>query len=299
MDSIGDRMKNYYEDRQRFYLTRRTPVILRLDGRAFHTLTKDMAPFDARFLECMIAATFSTLEEIQGAKCAYIQSDEVSILITDYDKLNTDAWFDYNIQKVVSVAASEMSVAFTQSLKESAVFDARVFNLPKEEVVNYFIWRQKDWERNSLSTLTLMYCTHKECMNKNSAEKHEMLHKTGVNWANLEDWKKNGVFIERVGGGWVQHSQCPIFTEDRNSIQKHVDVDKEQKSETELKRNVKVITFSNGDYVVNPVFVDYNDGAGTQMCGGTIYSANGKVVGHIDPPGPRGPIGVVDKGAEK
>lgn len=230
MDSLGDRMKKNYEDRYRLCLTRRTPVILRLDGKAFHTLTRECEPFDVSFLNSMIAGAIKVLEEIQGSKCAYLQSDEVSILITDYDKLNTEAWFDYNIQKMVSVAASVMSVVFTDRYSENefGFFDARVFNIPKEEVANYFIWRQKDWERNSLNTLTLMYYSHNNCMNKNSVDKHEMLHKVGVNWNDLADWKKNGIFIDKQGGGWVDNPKCPIFVEDRNSIQKFVDVDREE-----------------------------------------------------------------------
>lgn len=144
-DSIGNRMKENYEDRYRFKLTRRMPVIIRLDGKAFHTLTRDcMKPFDNSFNCAIVETSIYLLKNIQGAKCAYIQSDEISILLTDFDRLTTNAWFDYNIQKMVSVSASMASVIFSSLWHRHGYFDSRVFNIPKEEICNYFIWRQLD-----------------------------------------------------------------------------------------------------------------------------------------------------------
>jgi tRNA(His) 5'-end guanylyltransferase len=195
--TIGARMKNNYEDRYRISLTRRTPVIMRLDGKSFHTLTRNCKkPFDEEFSNAMIATAIALLFETQGAKCAYVQSDEISILMTDFDKLNTEAWFDYNIQKMVSVAASEASYQFSQLFEYKGLFDCRVFNIPKEEVVNYFIWRQKDWERNSILMLSQSHFSHKELQNKKCSDMHEMLHKKNINWAKLDDKWKNGVFID-------------------------------------------------------------------------------------------------------
>jgi len=155
--SIGTRMKNNYEDRYRFKLTRRMPVIIRLDGKAFHTLTRNcQKPFDDLFNNAMIFVMSHLLGEFQGAKCGYQQSDEISILLTDFDALQTEAWFDYNIQKIASVSAGYASAWFTSHYLndgEIAVFDSRVFNIPKEEVCNYFIWRQKDWLRNSIQMI--------------------------------------------------------------------------------------------------------------------------------------------------
>jgi tRNA(His) 5'-end guanylyltransferase len=222
-DEFGDRMKRY-EDVWRAKLIRRIPVILRLDGKAFHTLTDKFckSPFDVEFLNAMVNSAIKTVREIQGAKCVYVQSDEVSILLTDFDTLQTDAWFDHNVQKMVSVSASYMSVHFSRTIGMPAVFDARVFNLPKEEVANYFVWRQKDWVRNSVSLLTGIHYSHKEMQNKSNADKHEMLHQKGVNWADMEDEWKNGVFISKEPEDWVRWKTCPNFVIQRGTIEKYV-----------------------------------------------------------------------------
>jgi len=153
-DSLGTRMKEY-ENVNRGYLIRRMPMIIRLDGKAFHTLTKKMdKPYDIKFKSLMVQTAKYLLEEIAGAKLAYVQSDEISLLITDYDKINTDAWFDKGIQKIVSISASMATQFFNSSYREMisedkivvpyGLFDSRCFILPKDEVTNYFIWRQQD-----------------------------------------------------------------------------------------------------------------------------------------------------------
>ena len=153
---LGNRMKENYENTYRIKLTRRTPVIIRVDGKAFHTLTrKCKKPFDGDFYDSMYTAMYNLCMEIQGAKCAYMQSDEISVLVTDFDRLDTQAWFDYNLQKIVSISASIASTVFSLNFRDGqylGLFDSRAFNIPKSEVKNYFIWRQKDWERNSTST---------------------------------------------------------------------------------------------------------------------------------------------------
>ena len=203
-DPIGDRMKNNYEDRYRIKLTRRTPVIMRLDGKAFHTLTKQCnKPFDDNFSDAMALTARNVCNEIQGAKCAYNQSDEISILITDFDKLNTDAWFDYNIQKMVSVSSGIASLSFSRRFGRNGVFDCRVFNIPIEEVCNYFIWRQQDWIRNSVQMLAQSYFSQKELHGKNQAAMHEMLYALNVNWGNLENKWKQGIFhAKHPEGDW-------------------------------------------------------------------------------------------------
>jgi tRNA(His) 5'-end guanylyltransferase len=222
---IGTRMKENYENRSRHYLTRRTPVIMRLDGRAFHTLTRKCEkPFDDHFSKTMELASILLCQQIQGAKLAYVQSDEISLLLTDFDKLNTEAWFDYNIQKMTSIAASIASLEFTHHFSRThslngvpiGLFDCRVFNVPEEEVVNYFVWRQKDWLRNSIHMLARAHYSHKELHNKNSSDMHEMLHEKEINWTNLEDRWKNGVFIDKypiLNGKWNARKKCPIFTD--------------------------------------------------------------------------------------
>ena len=104
-DKIGDRMKNNYENRTKQFLTRRMPTIIRLDGKAFHTYTKGLnKPFDEGLIEDMQETTKFLCANIQGCKLGYTQSDEITLVLTDYDNLQTDAWFDYNVQKMTSIS---------------------------------------------------------------------------------------------------------------------------------------------------------------------------------------------------
>ena len=184
LELIGDRMKKNYEDISRAYLMRRTPVILRLDGRAFHSLlAKAKKPYDEDFAGSMLEAVGYLAEEIQGFKCAYVQSDEVNILITDYDALQTQGWFDYNLSKMVSISAAVMSLRFNYSYEtENAVFDCRAFNIPREEVVNCFLWRMLDWQRNSIEMFARAHFSHSQLHGKSQVDMHEMLHGIGKNW---------------------------------------------------------------------------------------------------------------------
>ena len=204
-DGIGDRFKNNYERPAKHLLTRRTPVIVRLDGRAFHTFTRDFhKPFDRKLIDMMVLSAIHVFTEMQGCKMAFIQSDEASFVLTDYDKFDTQPWFGYNKSKVESVAASCMTAAFSRCQRLAggeyahalATFDARAFNVPENEIVNYFLWRAKDWARNSLS----MYCqsifSHQELQGKNAPHMHEMLFAKGRNWArDLCNDEKNGTFL--------------------------------------------------------------------------------------------------------
>lgn len=194
-DSLGDRMKSNYEDRQRFYLTRRTPVIMRLDGKAFHTVTKKAEkPYDGTIINTMQATALKLLQEIQGAKCAYVQSDEISILITDFDALQTEAWFDYNLNKMVSISSAIASVEFSKLFGKSVYFDSRVFNIPKEEVTNYFRWRYLDWVRNSIQMLAQSLYSQKQLHGKNTSILQDMCMDKGINWSKLDPIYKNGTF---------------------------------------------------------------------------------------------------------
>ena len=257
MDSIGDRMKSNYENRQRFYLIRRTPVIIRIDGKCFHSFTKKMRmkkPFDETLRYNMIDATHKLMSEMSGAKCAYLQSDEVSILMTDYDTLNTSAWFDYNSQKIVSVSASIFTSAFNYSVlynkatseidhggtfsgfipdhpnhTKQAFFDCRAFNIPREEICNYFIWRQQDWIRNSLQMLARSNFSHKELFGKSNSIIDQMLCNKGIKWNDCANWERNGTFIlnNRV------MDLCPIFTKNREIIEKLI-VEREDEQDIQL-----------------------------------------------------------------
>ena len=222
-DSLGNRMKDNYENAYRIKLTKRTPVIIRLDGKAFHSLTKDCEkPFDVHFNRSMFKTMEFLCQEIQGVKCAYTQSDEISLLLTDFDNLETQPWFDYNLQKIVSISSSIATYGFNVFWREQhgwsyGVFDSRAFNIPKSEVKNYFIWRQKDWERNSLQMLAQAHYSHKELHKKNKSDMHEMLHEKGINWADLEPKWKNGTFLFKDDRDWKPLSNL-ILTSDERAV---------------------------------------------------------------------------------
>ena len=204
MLDLGKRMKGY-EDAFRQTALHRVPVMIRVDGRAFHTLTKHFdRPFDRKFMNAMISSAIDVAKDMQGFKAAYIQSDEATFCITDYDTINTSAWFNYNIQKMVSISAANMSVALSQ--REYCctggvlpIFDSRAFNVPIDDVVNAFLWRAKDWERNSLQMYAQHFFSEKQLRGKHSADIHEMLYGIGKNWTiDLINCERNGTFL--IGG---------------------------------------------------------------------------------------------------
>jgi len=226
-DSLGDRMKNQYEDRARFLLPRRTFTILRLDGKAFHTLTRGcVKPFDGTVKDAMTAAALAVTAEAQGAKLAYIQSDEISIVLTDYDSIETQAWFDGNVQKITSVAAGVASVAFSRKYGEDGIFDARTFTIPDPvEVVNYFIWRQKDAVRNSVQACAQAHFSPKQLNSKKIPEMLAMLDEVGK-WQDRPAHYRHGWCITRQPRedapverwSWAPDYDIPLFTNERSYI---------------------------------------------------------------------------------
>jgi tRNA(His) 5'-end guanylyltransferase len=219
-DSLGDRMKNNYENRAKTYLVRRMPVIVRLDGRAFHTFTKGLKkPYDEIFHNTMNATMKYLCENVQGCKLGYTQSDEITLLLTDYDTLTTDAWFDNNVQKICSVSASMATMAFnkyfqkfyneifiygkdesadyTNTLSNKigiAMFDSRCFNIPVEEVTNCFIWRQQDATRNAIQMLGQCNFSHRELHGKSCNDIQDMLMtQKGINFNDMPTEFKRGV----------------------------------------------------------------------------------------------------------
>jgi tRNA(His) 5'-end guanylyltransferase len=153
----------------------------------------------------MVESALTVASEMQGCKLGYVQSDEASFLLTDYDELQTQPWFAYNKSKVESISASTMTAAFARhmwvaGISRPATFDARAFNIPEDEVVNYFLWRAKDWARNSISMYAQSEFSHRELHKQTCADMHEMLHEVGLNWTtDLKDAEKNGTFILRNG----------------------------------------------------------------------------------------------------
>lgn len=211
-DSLGDRIKNQYEDRTRYSLPRRTYTIIRLDGKAFHTFTRGMErPYDPSMIRWMDSAASELCAQIQGVKFAYTQSDEISLLLTDFEGPTTEAWFDGNIQKITSIAASIATaefnrarlIDFMEKFKDTctgrfALFDARVFTIPDPiEVANYFIWRQRDAVRNSISMLAQSLYSAKELHGKNASQQQEMTFQKGHNWNDVSVRNKRGGFIAK------------------------------------------------------------------------------------------------------
>lgn len=268
-DSLGDRMKENYENRSKTYLIRRMPVIIRLDGRAFHTFTKGLKkPYDEIFHNTMNATMKYLCENIQGCKLGYTQSDEITLLLTDYDTLTTDAWFDYSVQKMCSVSASMATMSFNKFFSDevnkaytyftttengckfvdnidefdkqfnnyyskigNAMFDARCFNIPVDEVTNCFIWRQQDATRNAIQMLGQCNFSHKALHGKSCNDIQDMLMlEKGINFNDMPVEFKRGVCCVKrevectdrlisYKTDWILDKDIPIFTQDRNYIE--------------------------------------------------------------------------------
>jgi tRNA(His) guanylyltransferase len=239
LTAIGDRMKGY-ERAFLFQMPSRIPVIVRVDGKAFHTLLAGAEkPFDMVFKSAMDEAAKALVSEIQGALLAYIQSDEISLFINNYSSLEYQPYFDNEVQKIASISSSVATSAFNRIwIKGTGNFDGRVFVVPKEEVCNYFIWRQQDWTRNSIQMVTRSLYSHKECEDKNGDQMQEMIFNKGVNWNDLPVWQKRGRCVYKVTKSineiirteLVVDDNIPIFTQDRDFIEKFVNYATEDKS---------------------------------------------------------------------
>lgn len=248
---LGDRMK-VYEQVSESYLLRRIPVCIRLDGNCFHSWTRGLKrPYDDDLRKCMEYAAYRTCKEISGARFAYTQSDEISIILVDYQDISTEPWFNYRTNKVQSVAAALCTSFFAEASlmwlrdhtkkKGFPAFDARAFNLPKEEVANYVHWRQEDCSRNSLTALAQSYFSDKELHGKNASEKQDMLMlQKSVNWNDVETRYKRGVSFYKVcrmaecrkkdgtivsdqkveRSVWVKDYEMPRITQDRAYVEK-------------------------------------------------------------------------------
>lgn len=221
-DNLGDRMKSY-ENITRTYLPSRMPIIIRIDGKAFHTFTKGFKkPFDDILTRAMKETAAVLCRDIESVKVAYTQSDEISLLITNNDTWETQPWFGNNLQKMASVAASVATLAFNRAfwhelnmlnndylntednehlkaycraVEKGATFDARVFVLPADEVCNYFIWRQQDAIRNSIQSMGQAHFSHKELMNKSCENIKQMLVEKNIKWESLPISYQRGVCV--------------------------------------------------------------------------------------------------------
>ena len=224
-DDLGQRMKTYYEEVPKFRLYKRTPVAIRIDGKAFHTFTRGFKkPFDEILIKSMQQTMLYLCENIQGCVLGYSQSDEITLILQDYKTLTTSAWFDYEIQKICSISASMATMAFNKFFSENAkeyisimednwktekddkylntlmlavekgaMFDARCFNIPKEEVTNLIFWRQLDAARNSVQMVGQAYFSHQELQGKSCSDIQDMLmEKYNINWNDFLTTQKRG-----------------------------------------------------------------------------------------------------------
>lgn len=251
-DELGIRMKNFYESVPKTKLLRRTPVAIRIDGKAFHSFTRGMKkPFDFILIESMQKTMQYLCENIQGCVLGYTQSDEITLLLIDYKRLNSDAWFDYEVQKMCSIAASMATMAFNRyfaeaaaaamedevyaealqkAVQKGAMFDARCFNIPKEEAANLIYWRQLDAARNSVQMVGQANFSHKQLQGKSCEQIHDMLMQEKMfNWNELETCLKRGsccVRKENAEAGksnWIIDREIPQFKGDgREYIEKRI-----------------------------------------------------------------------------
>lgn len=281
-DDLGVRMKTFYEQIPKTKLMRRCPVAIRIDGRAFHTFTRGFQkPFDEVLIKSMQETMKYLCENIQGCVLGYTQSDEITLILVDYKKLTSSAWFDYEVQKICSIAASMATMAFNKAfvkevkkysfelsmgihtdeerrlldiyhkaIDKGAMFDARCFNIPKEEVTNLCYWRQLDASRNSIQMVGQANFSHKELQNKSCNDIQDMLMtQKGINWNDLPTYQKRGsccvrnkIVIETDGvtstvqlrdtskseNEWIIDTDIPIFKgEGREYIDKLVFVGEE------------------------------------------------------------------------
>jgi tRNA(His) 5'-end guanylyltransferase len=243
-DQLGDRIKANYENRARTSLMRRCYTIIRLDGKAFHTYCRGLEkPFDDGLMEDMDLTAAYLCKHIMGAKFAFIQSDEISILMTDFETKGASSWFDSDVQKVCSVSASMATRAFNEARlcrlgpenMKWAEFDSRVFQIAdRKEVENVFIWRQQDTTRNSISMVAQSMYSHKELHGKSSDRKQEMIfQKSGINWNNYAPRYKRGRIVVNelyekpaenesskpsLRSRWVA-KDVPIFTQQREFLE--------------------------------------------------------------------------------
>lgn len=240
---LGDRMKDY-EKVPRLNLVKKMPVIIRIDGKAFHTLTKKLKGYTPEFAELVYQTAQYLAENIQNCKLAYAQSDEISLLLTDFDNTMTHAWFDNNIQKITSISASMATMAFNNLRSESsdlfalngvgsAMFDSRTFNLPKEEVVNYFIWRQQDATRNAIQMLGQSNFSHKQLHGIScDGIQEKLFQEKGINFNDCVVPQKRGICVVKkdvskeaqqqgryvIRRKWQIDRKIPVFTQDRDYI---------------------------------------------------------------------------------
>ena len=273
LKSLSDRMKEY-ENQTQTKLIKKLPVIIRIDGRGFSKFTRGFdKPFDVDLSNIFQNVALSLRKSIDNVKFIYSQSDEISLLLTDWDHSKEedggriDTWYDYRIQKIVSVISSEATALFNKALYEKikeydaywvlasfndlqnnksksestaektsakqkllekklfkAMFDARVFNLPLDEVTNYFIYRQQDALRNSISGFARKYYSTKQLQGVNNTTKIEM-----VRDEYSVDFYEDIEQIQKVGFAIVTNLKAGDTGKDKFEIDKNIPLFKENR----------------------------------------------------------------------
>lgn len=284
--ALAKRMKKYYEEVPKTRLIRRMPVCIRLDGKAFHTFLKGFKkPFDDIFIKTMQDTMRYLCQNIQGCVLGYSQSDEISLILIDYQKLTTSAWFDYNVQKICSVSSSMATLAFNKLLKnnvdeyrfskwdgilkyedgeneyiktllravdEGAMFDSRCFNIPKEEAANLIFWRQFDASNNSVQMVGQAYFTQEELNNKNTNQIQDMLMtQKGINWNDYPIYQKRGsCCIKRKF--WIDKNDGCEFSEEYSCELEKAGVNSDnaiKKTEWIIDKNIPIFKGENRKYI--------------------------------------------------
>lgn len=250
--SLGDRQKGY-EAVADYRLIRRMPVVIRMDGCNFHRWCRHLEkPCDARFQECMEYATYVLCNKVTGCRLGYVQSDEISLLLVDYQSHGTESWYNYRLSKMTSIAASMCTVSFNEMAavvlprhlhkRGPAMFDARAFNVPSDDIANYFLWRQRDCERNSIQGLAQAHFSVKQIRGKNGTQLQDMLmEEHGINWNDVPVRQKRGVAFYKVGitaiasedphskeairNKWVRDYDMPIVSKNREYVDRWLDAE--------------------------------------------------------------------------
>ena len=217
---IGNRMKDY-ERCSEYILPKRIPVILRIDGRAFHTITRRRfgKNWSMEFTEQMIETAKTVQEDLQGCEICYSQSDEISFLLTDYKTIRTNPWFGYDLRKMISISASLASSVFSQLYGKNVCFDSRAFSMPQDDVCNYFLWRQIDATRNAIQMAGREHFSPKQLFKKSCNDIQEMLfQELQINFNEYPTIRKRGFCLL----GKTEDREIPIFSQNREYIENHV-----------------------------------------------------------------------------
>lgn len=285
--ALAKRMKKYYEEVPKMKLVRKIPVCIRIDGKAFHTFTRGFQkPFDEVLIKAMQETMLYLCKNIQGCVLGYTQSDEISLILIDYQNLTTSAWFDYEVQKICSVSASMATMAFNnifskyvrefdlvlayndndidtkenrklweiynRAVEKGAMFDSRCFNIPKEDVANLIFWRQFDASNNSVQMVGQAYFTQEELNNKNTNQIQDMLMtQKGINWNDYPIYQKRGsCCIKRKF--WIDKNDGCEFSEEYSCELEKAGVNSDnaiKKTEWIIDKNIPIFKGENRKYI--------------------------------------------------